>query len=99
MDRRRNNGGHSTKGKAGRKPKADEIAMIERMDSTLVPTKAWEKLAELVNEGNIQAIRTWLEYRYGKPTQLVEQDVKPEPINIPIITWIKTGDNVEESKE
>jgi hypothetical protein len=32
MDNRVNNGGHSTKGYAGRKPKSEEIKLIEALD-------------------------------------------------------------------
>ena len=71
-DGRRNNGGHSTKGFAGRKPKADEIAMIERMDAVLAPSEAWEALGAKVVEGDGPCIKTWLEYRYGKPKQSVD---------------------------
>ncbi len=74
MDGRRNNGGHSTKGKAGRKPKADEIKMIESMDKALVPQDAWNRLASLVKQGEVQAIKLWLAYRFGQPKQQVNLD-------------------------
>jgi len=35
MDRRKNNGGHSTKGFAGRKPKADELKLVEKLDTLI----------------------------------------------------------------
>ena len=31
MDGRKNNGGHSTKGRAGRKPKTEELQLIEKL--------------------------------------------------------------------
>ena len=71
MDGRANNGGHSTKGFAGRPPKADEIKIIEAMDRAMIPEKAWENLAKLVQEGDVQAIKTWLAYRYGQPKKTV----------------------------
>jgi len=75
MDGRKNNKG--TKGnKGGRKPKADEIAMIEKMDATLAPKAVWDKLANKVKEEDVQAIKTWLQYRYGMPKQLTELEVK-----------------------
>lgn len=57
---------------AGRKPKADELSMIENMDATKAPKKVWEKLAERVDDGDTQAIRAWLSYRYGQPKQTVD---------------------------
>lgn len=71
-DGRRNNGGHSTKGRAGRKKKADEIAMIQRMDAILAPDEAWQALADRVQSRDTNATKVWLAYRYGQPKQSVD---------------------------
>ena len=71
MDKRKNNGGHPTN--VGRKPKIDEIKLIETMDAVLAPVSAWTALSLKVEEGDVQAIKTWLGYRYGLPKQIVEQ--------------------------
>jgi len=70
-DGRKNNGGNKN---AGRKPKIDEITLIESMDAVLVPKEAWEKLAIKVKENDVQAIKTWLSYRYGMPKQTVDNN-------------------------
>ena len=85
-DGRKNNGGHKT---AGRKPKADEIKMIERMDAILVPDSAWQALADKVKEGDTNAIKVWLSYRYGQPKQSVDHTTKGESMNIPISSWVE----------
>jgi hypothetical protein len=72
MDNRKYNGGHSTKGVAGRKPKSDEIKLIERIDNDIPPDKAIKVLGKLVLEGNMQAIKLYFEYRYGKPKESVD---------------------------
>lgn len=72
MDKRELNGGKREG--AGRKPKADEISMIEAMDAVLIPKEAWEKLAKRVKEEDVQAIKTWLSYRYGMPKQTVDNN-------------------------
>lgn len=74
MDNRKNNGGHSTKGRAGRKPKADEIKLIEQMDAIAVPETIWKALLDKVKDGDTQAIKTWLQYRYGMPKQVIDQN-------------------------
>ena len=56
---------------AGRKPKSDELQMTEKMDATLAPITVWESLAAKVETGDTMAIKCWLEYRYGKPKQLI----------------------------
>ena len=52
---------------SGRKPKAEEIAIIEKMDAIMVPDKAWQALAEKVIENDVPAVKLWLAYRYGNP--------------------------------
>jgi hypothetical protein len=56
---------------AGRKPKSDEIQMIENMDATKATIEVWAKLADKVESGDVNAIKLWLEYRFGKPKQLI----------------------------
>jgi hypothetical protein len=71
MDGRKNNTG-VVGNKGGRKPKADEIKLIEQMDAVLVPESVWMALSEKVEAGDTNAIKTWLQYRYGMPKQIVE---------------------------
>ena len=70
-DDRRENGG--ARPGAGRKPKADEIKLIEQMDAVMMLIKAWQALAAKVESGDVQAQKTWLSYRYGMPKQMIEQ--------------------------
>jgi hypothetical protein len=74
MDDRKNNGG--AREGAGRKPKADEVKLIESMDAIAVPDYVWKALYSKVLEGDTQAIKTWLSYRFGMPKQTVEQSNK-----------------------
>lgn len=69
-DGRKNNGGNKN---AGRKPKADEIKLIETMDAIAVPDTVWKMLYAKVLDSDVNAIKTWLQYRYGMPKQIIEQ--------------------------
>jgi hypothetical protein len=89
MDGRKNNGGHSTKGFAGRPTKADEIKIIEQMDAIAVPEDAWRALWEKCQDGDIQAIKCWLNYRFGMPKQVVDVTTQGEKVTPPI-EWIKS---------
>jgi hypothetical protein len=89
MDGRKNNGGHSTKGFAGRPTKADEIKIIEQMDAIAVPEEAWRALWEKCQDGDIQAIKCWLNYRFGMPKQVVDVTTQGEKVTPPI-EWIKS---------
>ena len=70
MDNRKNNGG-ARKG-AGRKPKAEEQKLIERLDAIIDKDEAVGKLGELVAKGDMRAIQLYLSYRYGKPKESVD---------------------------
>jgi NADPH-dependent ferric siderophore reductase len=72
---------------AGRKPKIDEIKVIEQMDAIAVPAQAWKALWAKVEEGDIQAIKTWLSYRFGMPKQQLDVTSGGEKVTAPI-TWI-----------
>ncbi len=66
MDGRKNNGGHKT---AGRKPKADEIKLIEALDKHIDSDRVFSILQGLIEEKNIKAIQIYLDRRYGKPKE------------------------------
>lgn len=57
---------------SGRKPKAEEIKLIETMDAIAAPDEAWRKLWEVCKTGDVQALKTWLSYRFGIPKQKLE---------------------------
>lgn len=52
---------------AGRKPKATELELIERLSP--MDDLALETLKTRLKEGDMQAIKLFFEYRYGKPKQ------------------------------
>lgn len=76
MDNRKNNGGHSTKGFAGRKPKAEE----ERIRDLMKPYSldAIICLADIVKNkasrdaDKISAAKLIIAYTYGNPKETIE---------------------------
>ena len=64
MDKRINNGGHKT---AGRKPKADEVAMIEKLSP--MEDKAYEALKKGVEAGDFKFVQLYFNYYAGKPKE------------------------------
>lgn len=67
------NNGHGGKRKgAGRKPKADEIAFIDKLDKIIDSDEALQKLKELIKDDNFQALKLYIEYRFGKPKETIE---------------------------
>ncbi len=94
-DGRKNNGGNKN---AGRKPKIDEIKLIEQMDAVLAPIEAWQALAKKVEDGDVMAQRVWLNYRYGLPKQIIEQtniNIEEKDLTAEEITLIR--DNIKDA--
>jgi hypothetical protein len=74
---------------AGRPPKADEIKLIEQMDAVAVPYKIWAALLDRCENGDTQAIKTWLNYRFGMPRQSIDVTTQGEKVTPPI-EWLKS---------
>ena len=77
LDGRKNNGGKRQG--AGRKPKADEQKLIEKL-SPLEP-KAFKALENAIQEEQSWAVKMYFEYMYGKHKERVEvTKVKEQPL-------------------
>jgi hypothetical protein len=72
MDKRKNNGG--ARPNSGRLKKDDLISLIDTMDAISVPENIWKALSDRVKDGDTNAIKTWLQYRYGMPKQIIESN-------------------------
>ena len=90
MDGRKNNGRHKT---AGRKPKADEIKLIEALDKHIDSDRVFEVLQGLIEEKNIKAIQIYLDRRYGKPKESVT--LNSEGFNISFKDILTVGKHTE----
>jgi hypothetical protein len=75
-DRRKFNGGHKT---AGRKPKADEQKLIEKL-TPLAPA-AHAALNSALQDNEPWAVKLFFEYFYGKPKQQVDVTTLGESVN------------------
>lgn len=84
----------------GRPPKADEIKMIERMDAVAAPSKIWQLLYDRCKEGDTQALKTWLSYRYGQPrTKLEMESVQVTEEHKPPVFKVVLPENAYSLKE
>jgi len=72
MDNRKNNGGHSTKGFAGRPKKADEVRLIEKLDNIIDNDEVIKTLGQQILKGDSRAMSLYFGYRYGKPKESVD---------------------------
>ena len=83
-DRRKYNGGYKN---AGRKPKADEVKLIERL--TPLADVAFDALKQGIENGDTAMIKLWFEYFYGKPKQ--QMDITSDGKAIKLPSWIDDG--------
>lgn len=76
MDKRKFNGG-ARKG-AGRKPKAEEMKLIEQLDKVIDRESVIKELKKLVEEGDFKAIQLYMNYIYGRPKETKDITVSSE---------------------
>ena len=72
---------------AGRKPRVQEIRIIEQMDTVCVPEEIWRALLYKCQQGDTAALKLWLSYRFGLPKQQLDITSNGESI-APPIQWI-----------
>lgn len=82
MDLRKHNGGHSTKGFAGRPKKSEEMALIEKLNP--LEDEGLKQLREGVERGEFRYVQLFFQYYYGKPTERREVSISQEQ---PIFTF------------
>lgn len=102
-DGRSNNGGHSTKGRAGRPPKVTEkklraisLAAIRKEFGS--EDKMWREVAKKAKEGSFPHLQKILEYTYGKPKEQKEVTLKQD-LNIPIINFMEEDNTIDITPE
>ena len=86
MDKRKNNGGHSTAGKAGRPSVKDELKGVD-LASPHVKDSFETIAAIMINENEnsrdrIAAAKLLIEYGCGKPKETIEQTHNINDFNI-----------------
>ncbi len=71
---------------AGRPPKADEQALIEKLSP--LDELAFNALEQNIMKNEGWAIKLFFEYRFGKPKQSIDHTTDGKKINIPIAKWV-----------
>lgn len=101
-DGRKNNGGHSTKGRAGRPPKITEKKLRNFAVSAIKKAygseeKMWLEVAKQAKE-SFPHMKMLLEFTYGKPKEQKEVNVKTD-VNIPIINFLEQEKTIDVTAE
>jgi hypothetical protein len=74
-----------------------EIKLIEQLDAICVPEKIWEALLYKCQQGDTNALKLWLSYRFGLPKQQIDVTSNGEKI-APPIHWIGRSVAIESAK-
>ena len=82
---------------AGRPPKIQEVKLIEQMDALAAPQQIWDALLYKCQQGDTQALKLWLSYRFGLPKQQIDVTSNGEKI-APPIQWIGKNIAIEAAK-
>lgn len=86
MDNRKNNGGHSTAGKAGRPSVKDELKGVDLASPHV--KDSFETIAAIMRNENensrdrIAAAKLLIEYGCGKPKETIDQNLTVNDFNI-----------------
>ena len=83
---------------AGRKPRVQEIRIIEQMDTVCVPEEIWRALLYKCQQGDTAALKLWLSYRFGLPKQQIDITSNGENI-APPISWLNKEIEFKEAEE
>lgn len=90
MDKRKNNGGHSTKAKGVDKRKneyKEALSIASTLDDVVEIIKVVKDEAK---SGDLQACKLYLEYYLGKPIQTTDITSDGESVSIPVINFTKS---------
>lgn len=80
MKEKSNHGG--SRPNSGRLKKDELLSLIDTMDAIAVPNDVWSKLFDKIKDGDTNAIKTWLQYRYGMPKQTIDSNVQVTDFNL-----------------
>lgn len=76
MDKRSQNGGHSTKAVGVDKRKNQYLELLDKASTPEEIVGVVKKLKEIATvKGDVQAIKLFLEYYLGKPKETIDQNV------------------------
>jgi hypothetical protein len=99
MDKRKNNGGNSTKAKGIDKRKNKYIQLLDKASDENDIISVIKKLKTEAIKGDIQAIKLFLEYYLGKPTEKVDHTSNGERMDNVTNVYLGTGIKPDEATD
>jgi hypothetical protein len=79
---------------AGRKPKIEEIALIEKL--TPLEESAFKALSKGLEDGDFPFVKLYFSYRFGQPKESLDVTSNGEGVkSISPIEWVKDAEDKE----
>mgnify|MGYP003651755150 CR=1 FL=1 len=79
---------------AGRKPKIEEIALIEKLGP--LEESAFKALSKGLNEGEFPFVKLYFSYRFGNPKDTLDVTTGGDKVNsILPIEWLNNAEDTE----
>ena len=98
MDKRKYNGSKAGENRnAGRKPKATELQLVERL--TPLEDIALNALEKGIKSGELGFVKLFLEYRFGKPKQMQEITVNGNGLRDWNVVFVEPKIKLPDGKE
>ncbi len=98
MDKRKHNGSKAGENRnAGRKPKATELQLVERL--TPLEDIALNALEKGIKSGELGFVKLFLEYRFGKPKQMQEITVNGNGLRDWNVVYVEPKITLPDGKE
>jgi hypothetical protein len=98
MDKRKYNGSKAGENRnAGRKPKATELQLVERL--TPLEDIALKALEKGIKSGELGFVKLFLEYRFGKPKQMQEITVNGNGLRDWNVVFVEPKIKLPDGKE
>ena len=82
---------------SGRKSKAHEQKLIEKLDNVIEEYEVLETLKQLIINEDLRAVQLYFSYRYGKPKDSVDLNTSGEGLGVSfkeLITAIKKKEQI-----
>lgn len=82
---------------SGRKSKAHEQKLIEKLDNVIEEYEVLETLKQLIINRDLRAVQLYFNYRYGKPKDSVDLNTSVEGLGVSfkeLITAIKKKEQI-----
>ena len=67
---------------SGRKSKAHEQKLIEKLDNVIEECEVLGTLKQLIINGDLRAVQLYFNYRYGKPKDSVDLNTTGEDLGV-----------------